>query len=146
MYILDTNIISNLLRDGYEADLGRKVSSFPEEQIWISVITVEELLEGRLFSIRRANSEKKYEKLPALYSYLTNIIEDIRKFRVLPFDDAALKVYQSIPAKIRQRAGTQDCRIAAIALSKNFTVVTMNVSDFHLIPNSKFEDWSKPIA
>jgi predicted nucleic acid-binding protein len=142
VYILDTNVISNLLRYRYETDLGRKVSSVPAADLWVSVVTVEELLEGRLVAIRRANSEKKYENLPALYSYLTDIIEDIRKFQILPFDEDALKVFQSIPTKIRQRAGTQDCRIAATAISKDFTVVTVNVSDFHLIPNLKVEDWT----
>jgi tRNA(fMet)-specific endonuclease VapC len=41
------------------------------------------------------------------------------------------------------RIGTRDLRIAAIARSRNLTVVTHNVSDFGKVPNLKTEDWTK---
>ena len=44
--------------------------------------------------------------------------------------------------KQRLRIGTQDLRIAAIALLHSFTVVTSNVRDFAPVPNLKVEDWT----
>jgi hypothetical protein len=88
--------------------------------LWISVILIEEMLEGRLAAVRRAKTQRQDKNLPSLYAYLTDIISDLQKFQVLSFDEAALAAFQTIPAKIRQRAGTQNCRIAAVTLAREF--------------------------
>jgi tRNA(fMet)-specific endonuclease VapC len=44
-------------------------------------------------------------------------------------------------AKIR--IGTMDLRIAAIALSRNLTVLTRNLSDFGKVPGLRIEDWTR---
>ena len=42
-----------------------------------------------------------------------------------------------------KRVGTQDCRIAAIARSKGYIVVTANVDDFEKIGIAQVEDWTQ---
>ena len=47
-------------------------------------------------------------------------------------------------SKQKIRVGTQDLRIAAIALSLSSTVVTRNFRDFEKVPDLKIVDWSIP--
>ncbi len=60
---------------------------------------------------------------------------------ILDFDEAAFNIYNEL-LKQKIRIGTQDLRIAAIALSLNSTVVTRNLKDFEKVPNLKVVDWS----
>ena len=95
MYLLDTNIVSHLLRYGPTANLEPKIAAIPPSALWISVISVEEMLEGRMAAIRRAKTQREDAKLPSLYAYLADILGDLQKFQVLPFDNAALAAFQA---------------------------------------------------
>ncbi len=61
--------------------------------------------------------------------------------QILPFDQAANAQYEAL-RKQKIRVGTQDLRIAAIALSVNGTVVTRNWRDFQKVPGLALEDWT----
>lgn len=142
MYILDTDVITNLIRHKQETNLSLRLSLVSSSKLFISIITAQELLGGRISSI---NSEKKPDRLLLRYSLFSQTLQYLSGYQILPFDEDAQAAYQAIPDKIRQRAGTMDCRIAATAIVQDFIVITCNTGDFHLIPNLKFEDWSKPI-
>jgi tRNA(fMet)-specific endonuclease VapC len=60
---------------------------------------------------------------------------------VLPFDAVAQARFQQI-LSIRLRIGTQDQKIAAVALANNLTLLTRNRRDFAHIPGLTFDDWS----
>ena len=60
---------------------------------------------------------------------------------LLPFDDAAVAVFQDLWMR-RLRIGTMDLKIAAIALANDATLLTRNVSDFGRVPGLQVEDWS----
>lgn len=64
--------------------------------------------------------------------------------QVLPYDAAAVAEFSRLRRQ-KIRVGTQDLRIASIALSKNATVVTRNTRDFVRVPNLKIVDWSVPV-
>ena len=63
--------------------------------------------------------------------------------QVLPYDAAAVAEFERL-RRNKIRVGTQDLRIASIALSKNATVVTRNIRDFGRVPGLKIMDWSVP--
>jgi len=60
------------------------------------------------------------------------------------FSPAISQSSQNELLKQKIRIGTQDLRIAAIALSLNGIVVTRNLKDFEKVPNLKILDWSIP--
>ena len=76
------------------------------------------------------------------YALLSRIIADYGRFEILPFDAAAAAVFDVLDA-MKLGVKTMDLRIAAIARSRDLTVVTRNLSDFGRVPNLKTEDWTK---
>ena len=68
-------------------------------------------------------------------------MRDLSHASILRYDDAAVQIFRDYPASIK-RAGSQDCRIAAVAQANGFIVVTMNTAHFAKIgvPN---EDWGR---
>ena len=140
MYLLDTSVVSNFLDERrYYPQLTTKILSQPPEQIFISIITVEEILQGALASVQKA---KRKPSVTKAYQYFDDLFSALHRFQILSYTPEAKDIYQSLPAKIK-RIGTQDCRIAAIALANNFTVISVNVNDFVSIGLTKVEDWTR---
>lgn len=61
---------------------------------------------------------------------------------VLPFDERAAGHFDHL-GRQRLRIGTQDLKIAAIALANDATVLTRNTIRFANVPSLQFEDWSE---
>ena len=67
MYLLDTSIVSNFIDERrYFPQLTQRILSNPPEQIFISVITVEEILQGALAAIQKA---KRKSSVTTAYQY-----------------------------------------------------------------------------
>jgi len=140
LYILDSDHLS-LYQRGHEP-LWPHLSSVSPEQIAITIISVEELVRGRLAQIRRA--KKPQEQLSAYY-WLGETLDFLCNFTVFRYDSQAEAHFETFRAQ-KIRTGTQDLRIAAIALTRDATLVTCNQRDFEAIPSLKTEDWSLPKA
>ena len=139
MYLLDTSIVSNFLDERrFYPQLTAKILSQPPESIFISVITVEEILQGALASVQKT---KRKSAVVTAYKYFEDLFSALNQFQILSYDIQAEQIYQSLSAKIK-RIGTQDCRIAAIAKVYELTVVTVNMNDFIKIGLIDVEDWT----
>jgi tRNA(fMet)-specific endonuclease VapC len=116
----------------------QRVSAVNSKDISITIVTFEEQMYGRLNRIRRAKSE---DEVISAYASLRKTINYLTDFELLDFDRDAQHYYMEF---LRQkiRVGTQDLRIAAIALSKSGILLTRNRRDFERIPGLRFEDWS----
>ena len=140
MYLLDTSVVSNFLDERrYYPQITAKILSQPPEQIFISIITVEEIFQGALASVQKA---KRKPSLTQAYQYFEDLFSALHRFQILSYTSASESIYQSLPAKIK-RIGTQDCRIAAIACANGFTIVTVNINDFVSIGLTNVEDWTR---
>jgi tRNA(fMet)-specific endonuclease VapC len=102
------------------------------------VITFHEQMLGANAYVARAKSPRE---LVRGYAMLQQILEDFSSAQVLAFDDDAARIFQE-PRTQRVRVGTMDLRIAAIALSRGFTLLTRNLVDFRRIPSLEVEDWT----
>lgn len=126
MIVLDTNVLSELMRPAPAKSVERWVASHSAMSLFTTTITQSEIFYGVALlprGRRRATLEELIESMWA---------EDFAG-RVLPFDTAATRAFASIAAS-RRKAGKPiaqlDAQIAAISRSRNAAVATRNVADF----------------
>ena len=100
----------------------------------------EEILRGRLNSIRLAEAGKGKIDLPQAYENLKAGVRHFQELAVLSYTASAEKFFDGWrKAKIRVR--THDLRIAAICVDHSAILVTRNRRDFELVPNLNLEIW-----
>ena len=135
-YILDTDHLS-LLQRGHEP-LRQALQKLSSENIAITIISIEELLRGRLAQVHKASDHAARIKA---YFWLWETVDFLRHFTILKYTEQADNQFEALRQQ-KVRIGTQDLRIASIALSYQAVLVTRNVKDFALVPNLLVEDWS----
>ena len=132
MFLFDTDTLSHLLRRDPSASLLVRLSGVPPEEQFTTAITVGEMIYGAERSSRREYLLSQFEE--RLWPMV----------RILPFDRDAGETYGRLRAEL-ERAGTPlsepDLRIAAIAVTKGFTVITGNVRHFSRISGLRVENW-----
>lgn len=135
-FVLDTDSVTyqQLGRPAITARLAR----IDPLQVATTIITVEEQLQGWLAAIRR---QRAAQGLPRAYEPLQRTSAYFSRIPVLPFDEAALVMYQELLGR-KIRIGTQDLRIAAIALAHRATLITSNRRHFDLVAELPVEDWN----
>jgi tRNA(fMet)-specific endonuclease VapC len=130
-YLLDTNIISNLLRSKPAPTLLRHLAGTSVVDRGISSITVGELLFGAL-------------RIPEAQKYLAPINELVRTMKIVAFDEKAARRYAEIRATLMQQGkpiGDADTQIASIALARRCILVTRNTKHFSRVPGLALENW-----
>ncbi len=131
-YLIDTDILSNVLKKRPSSRVLQRLTAVPSTEQFTSAITVGEMIYGALRSNRCEEilARLKTEVWP--------------RIQVLPFGRDAAETYARIRLDL-ERAGTPlaepDLRIASIALSRGFTLVTGNVRHFERVPELVVENW-----
>ena len=128
-YMLDTNIISDLIRNP-QGKAAARIAKVGEGNVCTSIIVAAEL---------RYGCEKSGSKR------LLDAVEDLlSEIEVLPFDVPADADYGAIRARL-EAAGTpiggNDLLIAAHARATGTTIVTANSSEFKRVRGLKVENW-----
>lgn len=122
MYLLDTNVVSELRRPRPHKAVVEWISQVPADQLFLSAVTVGEIQAG--IEITREQDAEKAEELEV---WLDQVVET---YGILPMDAAAFRDW----ARLRHRMSKtliEDAMIAATARTRGLTVVTRNVRDFH---------------
>ena len=128
-YLLDTNILSDLIRhpDGLVA---RRVEQVGQKEIFTSIIVAAELRYG----CAKKGSSKLLERVQGL----------LETIPVLPLDMPTDAQYGLIRAELEaagQPIGMNDLLIASHALALGLTLVTDNTSEFGRVRGLKVENW-----
>lgn len=126
MFILDTNVISELRKAGdgkADSQVMRWLSSVNSRQLYLSVITLLELERGILWVERRDTIQGQM-----LRRWLDGNVLPVFADRILPVDVAVVR--QCARLHVPDPRPESDTLIAATALVHGMTVVTRNVADF----------------
>lgn len=126
MIVLDTNVVSALMREEPEARIVRWFDRQPSESIWTTAITVFEVQ----FGIARLETGRRRRTLEREFAAL---LEQDLEQRILPFDTPSALQSADL-ANRRRQAGRpveiRDLQIGGIVLSRSATLATRNTRDF----------------
>lgn len=142
MNLLDTNVVSELMRPRPDAKVQRWLQAQPTDMLATTEITVAEIGAGICVlpaGARQRELRSRWER------WLAQGFGE----RLLPFDSAAARLYGELFG-VRRKAGRPaaafDLQIAAIARSRDCRVVTRNVGDFAGLGVELINPWSEAPA
>jgi hypothetical protein len=121
MYLLDTNVVSELRKTRPHGGLLAWLTGVPEDFVHISVVTLGELQAG-VERTRRQDPTKAAE----IEAWLDGVAD---WDRILPMDGRVFREWARLMADSPVQLA-QDAMIAATARVRGLTVVTRNVRDF----------------
>lgn len=130
-YLLDTNIVSDLVRHP-QGRITERIRVVGEAQVCTSIVVAAELRYG---AAKRGS--------PRLTHQLEAVLDALD---VLPFEvpaDAAYGLIRSRLEQIGRPIGGNDLLIAAQAVALGFTIVTDNEREFARIEGLRCENWIK---
>jgi toxin FitB len=129
MYILDTNVISEL-RKGRKAhpNVKKWAEALPSASLYISVISVLELEIAILLIDRRDNDRRDKEQGAILRAWMDRHVLPTFSGRILSIDTAVAQRCATL--HVPNPRSDRDALIAATALVNGLTVATRNVADF----------------
>lgn len=131
-YLLDTNVLSELLKKRPESAVVRALNVIPAQDLYTSSICVMELRRG---SRRHHDAEKLWARIERELIARVQILAFGEHEAVLAGDIGALLAEQGSPI------GTEDALIAATAMGHGLTVATRNVSHFSRVPTLRVINW-----
>ena len=126
MTVLDTNVLSELMRPSPDSQVVQWVDDQPGPSLFTTAVTQAEILYG--VAILQVGRRKL-----ALQAAARDLFAQEFAVRVLPFDGEAAAAYAEICAERRQQGqpvSQLDAQIAAITRSRGGALATRNTADF----------------
>jgi len=136
--VLDTNVISEIMREHPAAKVLHWLRSVPSSQVYTTIMCKAEVL----FGIALLPDGRRKRQLSHVAE---KIFAEVFSERVLAFDDRAAEEFASVYA-MRERAGSRmqimDGLIAGIVRANNFALATRDVQDYSNCGIEIIDPWS----
>ena len=138
MIILDTNVVSELMKPLPDARVVEWLDNQPAETFWLTSVVLAELLNGLELL---PDGKRKYDLLQLLDEIVQSMIED----RVIAFDTLMARKFATIYSFARSKGisvGFADCQIAAAALVQGYTIATRDELPFKTMGCTVINPWT----
>lgn len=125
-FLLDTNVLSEVRRQQPDPNVLAWLDQVDEDRTYLSVISIAEIRRG--IGLLDDGRRKR-----ALADWLEGELLDRFDGRILPVDVSAALAWGDLMAESKQRGfalAAMDGLIAALAVSRDLTLVTRNTKDF----------------
>ncbi len=138
MILVDTDHLTVLTnrRAASNAALVRRLE-LAAEPLALPIVAVEEQCKGWLAKINRTRDIHQqivpYQRLAELFDFLA-------EWDIVTMSEAAADLFAQLRRQ-RIRVGSQDLKIAAIAIAENALLLSANLSDFQKVPGLRVQNW-----
>jgi predicted nucleic acid-binding protein len=138
MMVLDTNVLSALMKASPDSKVISWMDEQPRTSVWTTSVTILEIrfgLQVMPLGKRRANLILAFDA----------VLSDKIEGRIAPFDAVAARLAGDLMA-VRHKQGRpgdlRDTMIAGIVLSRKATLATRNISHFEDLPLRVINPWA----
>ena len=142
MIVLDTNVLSEIMRAKPDPAVLAWLDAQPPDDLWLNAVVAAELL----FGVARLPEGARKQQLALAVSAM---LEQDFAGQLLSFDLNAASVYAVMLAereRIGQSMAMADAQIAAICLSRDATLATRNVKHFEGLGLALMNPWDSPLS
>jgi toxin FitB len=138
MIILDTNVISAVMRQEIDPIVVRWLDNQPAESLWITAVTVFEVH----FGLELLTHGRRRRQLEGAFA---RALEEDFEGRILPFEQNAAREAAFLAARRRQGGRSleiRDAQIAGIAAARRATLATRNTRHFADLGIALVDPWA----
>jgi predicted nucleic acid-binding protein len=132
MYLFDTDVLSNVVKENPSPYLLKRLKKIPREIQFSTAINMAEIYYG-------AHKSPNREKIIRIFE--EKVFPNVT---ILAFDEGSARVYGKIKAKLENKGlvkSEPDLRIASIAIQHQLILITRNIKHFKDIPGLHVENW-----
>ncbi|MCM2256038.1 MAG: type II toxin-antitoxin system VapC family toxin [Vicinamibacteria bacterium] len=133
-YLLDTNVISELVRPRPSRSVQRWVQAIPDTALHLSVLSLGEIRRG----VEGVTDAARRERLRV---WLEQDLPDWFEGRLLPVDAAVADRWGRLVAEAGRPLAAVDSLLAATALHHGLRLVTRNTNDFRFEGLDVIDPW-----
>lgn len=137
MIVLDTNVVSALMRKEPEKPVVKWLDGQPAASVWITAITAMEIRFG-------LQTMPKGRRQDAMIGAFEMMLKDMIEGRIASFDAEAGMQAAELMAQRKRRgrpAEVRDTMIAGIVLANRATLATRNTQHFEDLPVTVINPW-----
>ncbi len=117
-----------------------KATQIPAVDRCVPIVVADQVLRGRLHSVRLAEAGKAKASLEVAYALLEQTIAYLGMAKMLSFTPQAEALVQAWK-KQKIKVGVSDLRIAAICIVHSAKLISRNRRDFDQVPGLMVEYW-----